>query len=227
MSVVKKWLANEKASMADGLNIYNQVKITSKYDDYFRNNKNSPPGSLAWNILKQQLQLLVHRVPQNDPAPKAILTKTIKIDTSPTKGKSTKSAGSSETKPNKTTIIRRDAKSYNDLSEKGKLLYDENMKLIGENKSIRASMEVAATDADRKILAERLCANEEKIDKNYSLIDADQLPDKNKNLSPLELAKTVNAAKNYLRRYSDSEKPAQMAKCKEYKDFLKLHNITL
>jgi len=213
---VKEWLKNEKASMADGIAIYNRLKIHSKHDDYFRNNAKEAPGSLAWNILRQNLQLLVHReaiigTVVTAPKPKTIITQNIKIKDSV-----------KEESAAKTKKIRYQADDYNKLSINGKELYDENVMLMGQNKSLKASLDAATNDASRKTLADQLCRNEDKIDSNWNRIDAEL---NGSPLSPHELANKVNAAKAYITRYGKSEKPKQVAKCKEYNDFLIAQNI--
>lgn len=115
-----------------------------------------------------------------------------------------------------------------DLPERLQKAYDENIKMETENKTSFAEMKVAKTDAERKRLLNTICENEEKQSSNWSEIDTwwehkDDKPEepmKNKEVSVADIASRIEAAKNYIRRYSESKNHKQLEKVEREKQFL-------
>lgn len=90
-------------------------------------------------------------------------------------------------------------------------------------------MKVAKTDAERKRLLTQICDNEEKQSCNWAEIDSwwdhkddekKEEPAKTKETSVADIASKIEAAKNYIRRYSDSKNHKQLEKVEREKQFL-------
>lgn len=115
-----------------------------------------------------------------------------------------------------------------DLPERLQKAYDANGRMETENKTWFAEMKVAKTDAERKRLLNLICDNEEKQSCNWTEIDTwwehkDDKPEepvKKKEVSVADIASRIEAAKNYIRRYSESKNHKQLEKVEREKQFL-------
>lgn len=116
-----------------------------------------------------------------------------------------------------------------DLPEHLQKAYDANGRMETENKTWFAEMKVAKTDAERKRLLTQICDNEEKQSCNWAEIDSwwdhkddekKEEPAKTKETSVADIASKIEAAKNYIRRYSDSKNHKQLEKVEREKQFL-------
>jgi hypothetical protein len=120
-----------------------------------------------------------------------------------------------------------------DLPEHLQKAFDDNGKMESENKTMFAEMKVAKTNDERKRLLNAICENEETQSANWAAIDTwwehkddkPQEPEKKKYLSPADIASKIEAAKNYIRRYSDSKNAKQLEKVEREKKFLKDNGV--
>lgn len=215
----------------DLLEVYNKYKIDKKYDKFFAEEQNPDINSLRYRMLLARVREIYRKLEQNNAFdPDAIVAESVTGDKEVI----------SESKPivvkplafpkntGKVVIDNNPHIHRDKLPEEMQVLYDENGKMNQEAKSKHALLNVVQSDAERKELMDQLCELEEKQVTNWAAIDRwyqdnivdPKQPEPKKVLEPAEIAKKIDAAKNYIARYDGSKKPIQMAKLKEYKAFL-------
>jgi len=216
------------------LDIYNKYKIDKKYDKFFAEEQNPDINSLRFRMLLARVREMYRKLEQNNAFdPESVASETIAVTDDNDEIEKSKPIIVKPLDLGKKTlkvVVDNNPHIHRDkLSEEMQILYDENGKMNQEMKSKHALLNVATSDAERKELMDQLCELEETQNKNWATIDqwyqdnivnTKKEPAPKKVLEPAEIAKKIDAAKNYIARYDGSNKPIQMAKLKEYKDFL-------
>lgn len=213
----------------DLLEVYNKYKIDKKFDQFFGQGKDS----LRLNMLLKRVKEIFRKLDQNKgfAEPQAEATPHVESEqpSIPEDNITVKELKIQNKKPLRVVVDNNPHIHRDKLPEEMQILYDENGKMNQEMKSKHALLNVATSDSERKELMDQLCELEETQIKNWATIDKwyqDNIvnpkkePAPKKVLEPAEIAKKIDAAKNYIARYDGSKKPLQMAKLKEYKDFL-------
>jgi len=149
------------------LDIYKKYKINNKFDQYFAQQQNAAKGSMPYNMLLRKVKDICRKLEQidgfeNDNS--GIAQEQPEITVKPLNIKSDKS---------KERVIIDSNPHVNraDLPDNLKQLYDDNGKLSQEMKTKHALMKAEKTAEKRKGYLEELTSMEDKINKNWELID--------------------------------------------------------
>ena len=222
------------------LNVYNRYKINKSFDIFFSKtcDKNSLQHRMLYGIVKDIFRKLLQsngfdsekeiiKKEEHTETKKQILPEVNKVDIIYEKPK----ISVREIKLNSKTIERPIIDSNPhvnraELPECMHALYDENGRMNNEMKSMHAAMKVEPDIEKRKVFVTEVCNLEEKINKNWEVIDKWYQDFKSgikvteKKLDPLETNKKIEAAQKYMDRNFNSTKPKSIAKFNEYKNFL-------
>jgi hypothetical protein len=201
------------------LDIYDKYKIDRKFDAFFNV---SNPDTMRVNMLVQKVKDIFRKIEQSGGFQQNTEVQIKNIEVTKLDFKKKKA-------PTKERVVIDSNPHVNraDLPSELQKVYDENGKMYGEMKSMHAALKVETNEEKRKVLANDLTLLEDNLNANWTKIDnwyqdfkEGNFKPENTDSDPVAIANKIGAAKRYLGRYSKSEKPEQIEKCKEYSEFL-------
>lgn len=202
---------------AELLSIYNKYKIKKDFDIFFEQNKNADKNSIHFKILHSKVKDILRKLEQSN---------SFEIDNEKNIPEISVNKISFKKTIERPIIDSNPHVNRAELPENMQALYDENGRMNNEMKSMHAAMKVEPDIEKRKVYVTELCTLEEKINKNWEVIDKWYQDFKSgikvteKKLDPLETNKKIEAAEKYMDRNFNSTKPKSIAKFNEYKNFL-------
>ena len=225
---IAQWLSDPKRTFADGVTLYNTVKRSTKFDNFFSAVADSKPGQLHYNYLLREMQK-IHRIGRS--TEKAVETKK-----SPIIGVFPVSEKKVIAKPKLERPLFYNPKRYNvnELSDDMKKLWEENQQLTKTISNLSEKIKVLGKGSEnntaRKNLREEMLAAEKKRNDNWAVIDdfwnngrnkpAAPAVDANSSVDTDQLFKDIEAAKQYIGHYRNSDKADQLAEVKVREKFL-------
>ncbi|MBE0663757.1 MAG: hypothetical protein IH597_14980 [Bacteroidales bacterium] len=183
---IKQFLFDPNRKFKDGLALYNTVKTSKEYDDFFNKSGDAAPGTLAFNILEKQLQRALRKQQNSEPEPSKKQTETSNQEQATTnkpaitvkkleqsKKQAPPAIGSDEsTDPGKRKFVDiPNLKNVDDLPENIKNAYFENKRLITELAGARQRMAACKTNEDRKPIAQEIAAINRQKEQNWKDIN--------------------------------------------------------
>ena len=187
---IKQFLFDPNRKFKDGLALYNKVKTSKEYDDFFNNAGDPAPGTLAFNILEKQLQRALRKQQNAEPDTPSAERKASNAEhqtpntqppitvkkLSPEK-KQAKIAPaitineSTDSEKTKFVDIPK-LKNVDDLPENIKNAYFENKRLITEIAGARQRLAACKSNEDRKPIAQEIAALNSRKEQNWKDINA-------------------------------------------------------
>ncbi len=206
--------------------IYNKYKINNKFDQFFAQQLNPEKEYMHFKMLHSKVKDILRKLDQNNGFQKV----------SNKSGEPEISVRPLDFKKDK--IKMRPVVDSNphinrsELTEALQQLYDDNGRMNQEMKSKHAAMRVEKKADKRKILVNELSVLENKINHNWVVIDewykefkTSKEKTNPKELTPVETANKIEAAKRYIDRYCTSTKPATITEVNERTKYLKTLGI--
>ena len=170
---IKSFLTDPNRNFKTGIDLYNQVKTSKEYDDFFAKAGNPNPGDLAFNILEKQLNRALRKQLDHN------IDFSSSNDITPTPGDpiQVKKIVHQKIKPAITVGENRiidipGLTNAENLPEEIKAAYFENKKIMVEMAGARQRMAAINQDHERKPVAEEIANLHKRKEQNWHLINS-------------------------------------------------------
>lgn len=185
---IKQFLFDPNRKFKDGLALYNKVKTSKEYDDFFNKAGDAAPGTLAFNILEKQLQRALRKQQNSEPEPgnkpQSSSSKSQAQSSMPaiTVKKLTTEKKQSSVAPKTEAIESHEQaqtrfveipglKNIDDLPDHLRKAYLDNKTLFTQMAGARQRLAACKTNEERKPIAEEIAAINRQKEQNWKDIN--------------------------------------------------------